>query len=156
MDDGGLFARSIPVSALQMKTSTRNQAIAMLMVSIVILLAFWWWTARTPTKTFSIVQIEWLPPSTLQLTLSTVIDKTIYLGKTAQVQGFVPTTPATANQQALITALIGYPFVIPTQPPGIDPSGLIVAIGSLPKGVPSLPAMTLTSASGSALSVRLK
>ncbi len=132
----------------------------MLMIGILILLAFWWWTARTPTKTFSIKQITWSPPTSLQVTLASQIDRELYLGKTAIIQSFVPATPASADQQTLIIALTGYPFVIPQSPPGIDPSGYVVAIGSLPNKVPNLPAQTLVASSApgdvSALRINLK
>lgn len=96
----------------------------MLMIGILILLAFWWWTARTPTKTFSIKQITWSPPTSLQVTLASQIDRELYLGKTAIIQSFVPATPASADQQTLIIALTGYPFVIPQSPQGSIQAGM--------------------------------
>lgn len=132
----------------------------MLTIGILILLVFWWWSARTPTKTFGITQITWDPPTSLQVTLDSQVDRNLYLGNTAIIQHFDPAAPASADQLALIKALTGYPFVIPQHPPGIDPSGYIVAIGSLPNNVPNLPAQTLIASSApgadSALRVNLK
>jgi hypothetical protein len=145
----------------EMKTSTRNQAIAMLMIGILILLAFWWWSARTPTKTFNITQIAWNPPASLQVTLGSQADRKLYGGKTAIIQDFIPATTASADQQTLIMALKKYPFVISDDnPPGIDPSGFIVSIGSLPNKVPNLPAQTLIASTApgalSTLRINLK
>lgn len=137
-----------------MKTSTRNQTIAVLMISILLLLAFWWWTSRTPSKSFSIAQIRWTPPSTLQLQLTAPADKQLYLGKTALMQSFIPATTPTSDQKALIDALTNYPFVISADSdnPGIDQSGYVITVGSMPKNLPATAQLLTASAAATNMS----
>ena len=69
------------------------------------------------------------------------------MGKRAILKSF---DTGTAN--SLVNALVGYPFVIPGgaagEPPGITPDGLMISIGSLPKGLSSIPSQTVLSATG--------
>lgn len=135
-----------------MKTTTRNSYIALIIVSILVLAAYWYWSTRVPTTTFTVRSIDWSTQGdnfVLRLNLATQADEKIIGNKNAVLSEATPTSGASSDVEAFITALVGYPFVISinSDNPGVKDGD--VYIRSLPKfPSPLLPTQNIPLSSG--------